>query len=116
VNDLLFIEENEQEYTLVTAANDEEIQIHKLVQTPDKIEDTRSAMIMDQANALTFCPTDSQMIAYAGNSAIVKIADISKKQTEGNQEIEVKKNKRVKTSVSYLKPTASMEGNKHPVN
>lgn len=115
VNDLLFIEEGEKEYTLVTASSDEEIQVHKLVVTPEKIQDTRSAMIKDQANALTFCPTDSQMIAFAGNSAVVKIADIGK-QSEDNHEVEVKKNKRVKTSVSYLKPTASIEGNKHPIN
>ena len=116
VNDLLFIEEENNEYTLITASNDEEIQIHKLINNPDKVGDSRVAMIMSHANALTFWPTDSQMIAYAGNDAILKIADIGKKEVEENQEREVKKNKRVKTSLSYLKPSSSIEGNKHAIN
>lgn len=116
VNDLVFIQESESHYTLVTASNDEEMQVHKLTHSSGKLEDARVAMIKDQANALAFCPTDSGIIAYAGNQAMVKIVDIGEKALENSKEQEVKNHKRVKTSVSFLRASASIEGNKHPVN
>jgi WD40 repeat protein len=33
-----------------------------------------------------------------------------------NQETELKNHKRAKTTVAYLKPTAKIEGNRHPIN
>lgn len=116
VNDLIFNKDAEKEYTLVTASSDEEIQVHKLFNGPDKVEDTRIANIKDQANTLSFCPTNSDFITFAGNDGIVKVVDVGKDATENNMEKDIKKHKRVKTGVAYLRPSISMEGNKHPIN
>lgn len=67
VNDLVFNKENDNEYTLITAGNDEELQVHKLTQTEEKLNDKRVANILQQANTVSFCPTNSDIITFAGN-------------------------------------------------
>lgn len=116
VNDLIFNRESETEYTLITAGNDEEIQVHKLTQTDEKLLDTRIANIRQQANALSYCPTNPDIITLGGNDGILKVVDIGSDVIDRSQETDTKKHKRMKTSVAYLKPTVKMEGNKNPIN
>jgi WD40 repeat protein len=116
VNDLIFNKDGKKKYTLITAGEDEEIGVHKLKRSKDEIEDVRVANIAQQANCLSFCPTNSDMLTFAGNDGLVKLVDISPEVLERNQEIELKKHKRAKTTVAFLRPTSKIEGNKHPIN
>ena len=115
VNDIIFNKETEDSYTLITAGEDEEIGVHKLTKKDSEITDKRIANIRQQANALSFCPTNPEIITLAGNDGLVKLVDISADVLGRNQEKELN-NKRVKTTVAYLRPTSNIEGNKHPVN
>lgn len=54
VNDIIFTKRKDEGYSLITAGVDEEIQLHKVTPKDGKWTDERYAMIMDQANALSF--------------------------------------------------------------
>lgn len=116
VNDLIFNKESETEYTLITVGNDEEIQVHKLTQKEDALKDVRLANIRQQANSASCCPTNQDIITFAGNDGLIKVCEIGSDVIETRQEMDTKKHKRAKTSVAYLKPSIEMEGNKHQVN
>lgn len=115
INDLIFNQKHKYEYMLITAGNDEEIQLHKITKKEDRWVDKRKAMVMDQATTLSYCPTSPDFFTYAGDDALVKVVNMSKKGAD-TKEAETKPHKRVKTTLSYLKPTASMEGNKNAIN
>lgn len=116
INSIIFNKESDTEYTLITAGADEEIQVHRLDFATEKIGDSRVANILQQANSLSFCPTNPDIITFGGNDGLVKIVDTSSDVLERNQEKITSKNKRVKTTVAYLKPSASIEGNRNPIN
>ena len=115
VNDIVFNRVDENNYVLITAGNDEEMQLHKITEDRDKWQDNRYAMIMDNTTCMSFCPTNPEYLTYAGEDSLVKILSINN-DSEDNKEKETKPHKRVKTDLAYLKPTASIEGNKNQIN
>jgi len=108
VNDLIFNKDSEDQYTLITA--------HKIIKKDGEIKDRRIANVLTQANALSFCPTNPEMITLAGNDCLIKIIDTSEEILSRFQERVTKDHKRTKTTVAYLRPSAKIEGNNHPVN
>ncbi|CAI2368884.1 unnamed protein product [Moneuplotes crassus] len=116
VNDIIFQKESKDNWSLITAGEDAEIGFHKLSREDGEIKDRRIATILQQANALSFCPTNSEMITLAGNDTLLKIYDSSADVLAKYQEKETTSHKRTKTTVAYLKPVAKIGGNSHPVN
>jgi hypothetical protein len=116
VNDIIFTCGAPNNYRLVTAGEDEEIGVHDLIfnEESGEIVDNRIANIQEQANALSFCPTNQDMITYAGNDTFLKIVDVSPEILRKNRAPPAKRD--AKTSVAFLQPIARIEGNKNPIN
>jgi WD40 repeat protein len=115
VNDIIFTSGTPNNYRLVTAGEDGEIGVHDIsINEIGEVVDNRVANIKQHANALSFCPTNSDMITFAGNDTLLKIVDISPEVLKRNRDAPRKRD--AKTPVAWLEPIASIEGNKNPIN
>jgi WD40 repeat protein len=116
INSIIFNKTIKNAYVMITAGQDEELQLHKLTFKEGKWVDKRYAMVIDHANSLSSCPTSPDFFVYGGDDTIVKIANINPTEKEENKEVQTRHHKRAKTGITHIHPTSKMEGCKTSIN